>query len=704
MNSFLKPDSPIEYLKGVGPQRGALLRKHLAIEDVQSLLFYFPFRYIDKSQIITIRSCIEEGRWVQIIGRVISLVEKGGGRSKPLIAEILDNSGSIELIWFQSQNWVLDNLKPGKTYRFYGRLQKSSYGLNISHPEFEEINDLQNYSPKQPFDPVYSTTEALASKGLDSKGIRRVMEHLMQSIDLRSIHENLPSYILARYKLPNRADSLVWIHFPQNEAQIKIARDRFKFEELFSHQLKIIHSRIQRSLLKHGFVWQNPGLLYDQFKENHLPFELTKAQQRVILEICKDLASGHQMNRLLQGDVGSGKTIVALMVMLIALDYGFQACIMAPTEVLANQHLYSFTEYLGQMGIEVALLSSQVKGKARKEILQNLASGQLKIIIGTHALIEDQVIFHNLGMVVIDEQHRFGVEQRSKLWSKSKSLHPHVLVMTATPIPRTLAMTLYGDLEVSVIDELPPNRKEIKTLHIRDRHRPELIRFMRDQIERGRQIYIVYPLIEESEKLDLENLQLGYEKLLTFFPLPQYKIAVVHGKLKSEDKNLEMARFVRGVAHIMVATTVIEVGVNVPNASVMVIENAERFGLSQLHQLRGRVGRGAEQSYCVLMSSNKLSDDAVSRLQIMVQTNDGFKIAEEDLRIRGPGDLAGTKQSGLIELKVADLVEDHKLLVAARQLAEAILGRDPQLAHPTNQLLKKLIDHQGEKPGWEKIS
>jgi len=704
MNSFLKPDSPIEYLKGVGPQRAALLRKHLALEDVQSLLFYFPFRYIDKSQIISIRSCLEEGRWVQIIGRVISLVEKGNGRSKPLIAEIQDASGSIELIWFQSQNWVLDNLKTGKTYRCYGRLQKSSYGLSISHPEFEEINDLQNYSPKQPFDPVYSTTEALASKGLDSKGIRRVMEHLMQSIDLRSIHENLPSYILSRYNLPYRPDALVWIHFPQNEAQIKIARDRFKFEELFSHQLKIIHSRIQRSLLKHGFVWQNPGLLYNQFKENHLPFALTRAQQRVIVEISKDLASGHQMNRLLQGDVGSGKTIVALMVMLIALDHGFQACIMAPTEVLANQHLISFKEYLNQIGIEVALLSSQVKGKARKEILQNLASGELKIIIGTHALIEDQVVFHNLGLVVIDEQHRFGVEQRSKLWNKSNSLHPHVLVMTATPIPRTLAMTLYGDLEVSVIDELPPNRKEIKTLHIRDRHRPELIRFMRDQIERGRQIYIVYPLIEESEKLDLENLQLGYEKLLTFFPLPQYKIAVVHGKLKSEDKNLEMARFVKGVAHIMVATTVIEVGVNVPNASVMVIENAERFGLSQLHQLRGRVGRGAEQSYCVLMSSNKLSDDAVSRLQIMVQTNDGFKIAEEDLRIRGPGDLAGTKQSGLIELKVADLVEDHKVLVAARQLAEAILGRDPQLTHPTNQLLKKLISHQGEKPGWDKIS
>ncbi|MBK9272738.1 MAG: ATP-dependent DNA helicase RecG [Saprospiraceae bacterium] len=703
MNSFLKPDSPIEYLKGVGPQKGALLRKHLGLEDVQSLLFYFPFRYVDKSQINSIFQCTEEGRWVQLMAKVIGLVEKGSGSRKPLIAEIQDSSGSLELIWFQSQTWVQNNLVPGKYYRFYGRLQKSGYGLCISHPEFEEVDNPANYIPRQPFDPVYSTTEALAAKGLDSRGIRRLMDQLFQSIDLRSIHENLPEYILKRYHLPHRREALMWIHFPASLSHIEIARSRFKFEELFSHQLRIIHGRIQRSILKQGYVWNKPGRLYQQFCAKHLPFELTLAQKRVIEEILRDFGSGHQMNRLLQGDVGSGKTIVAFLMMLVALDHGFQACIMAPTEVLAHQHYTGFAELLDKLGLKTALLSSQVKGRKRKEILEQLEKGELQIIIGTHALIEDQVIFQNLGFVVIDEQHRFGVEQRSKLWSKSKSLHPHVLVMTATPIPRTLAMTLYGDLEVSIIDELPPHRKEIKTMHIRDRHRPELVRFMRQQIAEGRQVYIVYPLIEESEKLDLENLQLGYEKLLSFFPLPQYRIAVVHGKLKSEDKNLEMNRFAKGIAHIMVATTVIEVGVNVPNASVMVIENAERFGLSQLHQLRGRVGRGPAQSYCILMSSNKLSDDAMARLQIMVDTNDGFRIAEEDLKIRGPGDLAGTKQSGLIELKVADLVEDQQLLLAARKLAEAILQRDPQLSHPQNVLLKKWIGGLDKKPGWDKI-
>jgi ATP-dependent DNA helicase RecG len=517
------------------------------------------------------------------------------------------------------------------------------------------------------------------------------------------VHETLPRYILDKFRLPDRASALRWIHFPGSQEQINRARDRFKFEELFDYQLRIIHARIQRSLLSKGFQWSGDGPLYRTFMEQHLPFQLTGAQQRVIREVRADLASGHQMNRLLQGDVGSGKTIVALLVMLMALDHGFQACIMAPTEVLANQHFQSFQSLLEKTDIRVCLLTSNVKGATRKEALKGLASGEIQIAIGTHALIEDAVVFHNLGLVVIDEQHRFGVEQRARLWAKSKNLHPHILVMTATPIPRTLAMTLYGDLEVSVIDELPPNRKEIKTIHIRDRHRPELIRFMRDQIAQGRQVYIVFPLIEESEKLDMENLQLGYEKLLTFFPLPEYRIAVVHGKLKPDDKNMEMQRFASGRAHIMVATTVIEVGVNVPNASVMVIENAERFGLSQLHQLRGRVGRGADQSYCVLMSSDKLSEDGLARLNIMVKTNDGFKIAEEDLRLRGPGDLTGTRQSGMIELKVADLAQDQRILHAARKLAEAILARDPDLSHPANVLLRPVIGKNNDKPQWEKI-
>lgn len=702
--SFLKPDSAIEYLKGVGPQRGALLRKQLNIQDVQGLLFYFPFRYIDKTQIHQIKDIEFDGQWVQLRVQAIRMGDRGQGRGKPLVAAVKDATGTLELVWFRSQKWVEDHFLAGKTYQIYGKVQKSAYGFSISHPEFEEYDPTQIKPNAARFEPVYSSGEALSAAGLDSKGIKRIVESAFASFDLQAVEENLPEYVRTKFKLLGRQESLRLIHFPTHQDQIRKAQERFRFEELLSFQLKIISAKIQRHLVGGGFKFQLLGELFDQFYQEKLPFQLTEAQKRVIREIHHDLKSGKQMNRLLQGDVGSGKTIVALMIMLIAAGNGFQACIMAPTEVLANQHFKSFKDLLDGLSIRICLLTSTVKGKDRREALEGLESGQIAFAIGTHALIEDKVKFNNLGLVVIDEQHRFGVAQRSKLWAKSKDLPPHILVMTATPIPRTLAMTIYGDLEVSVIDELPPNRKEIYTRQIKDIHRSELIRFMREEIAKGRQIYIVYPLIEESEKVDLENLQMGYEKLLTFFPLPQYRISVVHGKLKPADKDMEMRRFAEGRSHIMVATTVIEVGVNVPNASVMVIENAERFGLSQLHQLRGRVGRGAEQSYCILMTADRLGVESKARMDIMCQTNDGFKIAEEDLRLRGPGDLSGTRQSGLVELKVSDVVRDNHILIAARKLAEAVLERDPNLSHPANLLLRKLMTTEEDGLSWNKIS
>lgn len=687
----LFPDSPIEFLKGVGPQKAIALKEQLNIRTLGDLIEYFPFRYVDKTIIHRIDEINQEGSYYQLRGKIQSLDEKGFGKTKRLTAIFQDGSGFLELIWFQNYHWIRQKLESGKEFIIYGKLNLSGLQKSMAHPELEELNPAipQN---KLRFDPVYSSNEKLISKGLDTKGLRRILFHVFQNLEPLSIHENLPDYILQKYQLPERYECLLNIHFPPNANALHLAKQRLKFEELFFMQLRMIRAMMLRKSKSVSFQFDLNKDSYLNFFKTKLPFQLTKAQLKVLEEITVDLSSGKQMNRLLQGDVGSGKTIVALLVMVLANSNGFQACIMAPTEVLANQHYQSIGQLLQDTGFTCALLSSNVKGKEREKLLSQLEAGSIAILIGTHAVLEDPVKFKNLGLVVIDEQHRFGVEQRAKLWSKSNSLPPHILVMTATPIPRTLAMSLYGDLDVSIIDELPPDRKPIKTLHFTEILRGKLFEFMKDQIRLGRQIYIVFPLIEESEKLDIENLELGYEKLLESFPMPSYQIAVVHGRLRPKDKELEMQRFIQQRAQIMVATTVIEVGVNVPNASIMIIENAERFGLAQLHQLRGRVGRGADQSYCVLMSADRLSPDAKNRIQIMCRTNDGFEIAEEDLKIRGPGNLDGTQQSGLIALKVADIVEDQQILLTARKLAEAILLRDPELKHPTNTRLRQQLD------------
>ncbi|MBK9108386.1 MAG: ATP-dependent DNA helicase RecG [Saprospiraceae bacterium] len=694
----LKLDSPIEYIKGVGPQRGKLLRDALGITVVEELINYYPFRYIDKTKFTLIDDAKQDSQFYQIKGRLIHLEEKGFGRAKRLIGEFEDESGTIELIWFQNYQWILDKAVLQIPYTLFGRLKLTGYQKSMAHPEINFGTEQSQQALR--WEPVYPSTEKLAQRGFDSRGFRKIMFQVFQNINPHVIDETLPAYILDKFKLPSRADCLVNIHFPKDEQSLARTRQRLKFEELFLMQLRMLQNMYLRKKKSRGYPMDQLLFPYKEFFEQHLPFALTAAQLKVFNEIKADLISGVQMNRLMQGDVGSGKTIVALLAMLWAISNGYQTCIMAPTEVLAMQHFQSLSELLLPIQINCALLTSNIKGTERNQILKTLESGDLKILIGTHALIEESVRFQKLGLVVIDEQHRFGVEQRAKLWNKAKPLLPHVLVMTATPIPRTLAMSLYGDLDVSVIDQLPPNRKPIRTLHFTEALRGKLYEFMKKQIAEGRQVYIVFPLIEESEKLDIENLDMGYEKLLEYFPIPPYQISVVHGRLRPKDKESEMQRFVKGTTHIMVATTVIEVGVNVPNASIMVIENAERFGLSQLHQLRGRVGRGADQSYCVLMSSNHLSKDATERIRTMCQTQDGFLIAEADLRLRGPGDLDGTRQSGLLELKIADIVEDQPILYAARKLAEAIIRKDPELKHPLNVLLKhRLNDHTTENPG-----
>ncbi len=689
--TFLKPDSPIDFIKGVGPAKAQLLRSELKIDQVEDLLFHFPFRYIDRSKVNIVSDIHEDGAWVYLKLKILELQEKGSSRVRVLIVKAADNTGAINLVWFRSHQWVKDKINVGKEYYVFGRVQDQGYGMSIPHPELESTNLTESSADKRKYFPVYSSTEKLIAKGLNSKGIARITESLISQFNFNNIQENLPDYVISKFELKSRGLSLKNLHSPQSYSQIQSAQSRFKFEELFKFQLNLAFNKSKRKNFQEGFLWTQVGDLFNNFYNDSLPFQLTNAQKKVIREIHGDLKSGKQMNRLLQGDVGSGKTIVALMVMLIAIGNGYQACLMAPTEILAQQHYRSLSELLLNSNVRVRLLTGNIKSKERKIILEELYNGTLNIIVGTHALIEDPVIFKNLGLVVIDEQHRFGVEQRAKLWAKSKKLMPHILIMSATPIPRTLAMTQYGDLDVSIIDELPPGRKDIITKHIKDYHRMELYQFMKEQIILGRQIYIVYPLIEENEKLDIENLQLGYEKLIQYFPLPEYKISVVHGKLKPADKELEMKRFVDGRAQIMVATTVIEVGVNVPNASVMVIENAERFGLSQLHQLRGRVGRGAEQSYCILMSADKIGKDSYKRMKIMCETNDGFRIAEEDLSLRGPGDLSGTKQSGLYELKIANLISDQHILQIAHKLAEKIIEKDPLLTQDVNILLKKFI-------------
>lgn len=692
----------IEYLKGVGSQRAEILKKDLGISTYKDLLYYYPFRYIDRTRFYKIRELDPELPAIQIIGRVISKELIGERNTKRLVARFKDETGVMELVWFQGIRWMEKMIEVGSVYIIFGKPTVFNGHFSISHPEIELYKPGQTNKGNISLQPVYSSTEKLKQFGLDTKGIQRIQATLIDQI-IRYVEETLPDYILEKYKLPGKARALYDIHFPDTNDALKAAKQRLKFDELFFIQLKLLRSKMYRTQKFKGSVFENVGYYFNTFYNERLPFELTNAQKRVIKEIRQDTQRGIQMNRLVQGDVGSGKTVVALMIMLLAIDNGFQACLMAPTEILAQQHYLSIKSLLGDDFVSIELLTGSTKKKARGVLHERLESGELHILVGTHALIEDAVQFKNLGLVVIDEQHRFGVEQRARLWRKN-SIPPHVLVMTATPIPRTLAMTLYGDLDISVIDELPSGRKPIQTIHLYHSQRQKLFGFMRDEISKGRQIYIVYPLIKESEKLDLLYLEAGLDAIADVFPLPEYRISIVHGKLNAKDKEYEMQRFVKGETQIMVATTVIEVGVNVPNASVMIIENAERFGLSQLHQLRGRVGRGAEQSYCVLMSGNKLSIDARKRLETMVRTNDGFEIAEIDLQLRGPGNIEGTQQSGVLDLKLADLALDQNILMEARQLVIQILDADPELKSEANKLLKGYFENKTPGISWDKIS
>lgn len=692
-------ESPIEFLKGVGPQRGELLRQELEIATFEDLLCHYPYRYFDRSQITKIGAINASMEYVQIAGLLVNLTEEGAGFKKRLIATLYDDTGRIELLWFQGAQWMKKTLKENERYIVFGKLSVFNGYYNIAHPEVELWNADTSIAGRQP---VYSSTSKLIAKGITNRSFAKLTQALFEKVKQGDVPEILPPDILQQYGLCSRFAAMRWIHFPDTDEHEQLARRRLKWEELFVSQLLIARLRLQHTAQR-GWKFEKVGDHFNDFFKLHLPFALTGAQKRVLKEIRQDTGIGKQMNRLLQGDVGSGKTIVAVMAMLLALDNGFQACIMAPTEILAQQHYFSISKLLEDMGIKVRLLTGAVKAKPRREILAELADGSAAIAVGTHALIEDSVQFKNLGLAVIDEQHRFGVGQRARLWKKNE-MPPHVLVMTATPIPRTLAMTLYGDLEVSVIDELPPGRKEIKTVHRKDALRAGVMEFMRKQVDEGRQAYIVYPLIEESEKMDYESLMAGYEQVKIWFNENKYRIAMVHGRQEAGERERNMQRFVSGEADVLVATTVIEVGVNVPNASVMLIESAERFGLSQMHQLRGRVGRGADQSYCILLTGNKISDESTKRIQIMVSTTDGFKIAEQDLAMRGPGDMYGTRQSGEMKFKLADIVTDSAILEETRNAALALLSADPKLSQPQHQGIKYMLQKQGKQSHWGKIS
>lgn len=700
MQEFFK--SPIEYLKGVGPQKGELLKKELGIFTFGDLAQHYPFRYVDRTRFYAIRDIDPEMPYIQLKGKLRSLYTKGEKRKKYLVGRFEDETGSIELKWFQGVKWLSTSLQLNTTYILFGKPTAFNNSINVIHPELETEQEAAVHKATV-LQPVYSTSEKLKTRGLDSKGLLRLQRTLFSLVP-QEIPETLPVQIIQEYHLMSYRESLLRIHFPENIQQQKQAEVRIKFEELFFIQLKLLFQKAQRSSSLKGLVFASVGELFNTFYREHLPFSLTEAQKRVIREIRSDCGTGKQMNRLLQGDVGSGKTLVAFMSMLIAIDNGFQACLMAPTEILAKQHAETLAPFAEQLGINISLLTGSTKAAARKRILAGIESGEIVLLIGTHALIEADVVFKNLGFVVIDEQHRFGVEQRARLWKKN-SHPPHVLVMTATPIPRTLAMTLYGDLDVSIIDEMPPGRKPVQTVHRYESHRLKVWGFIKNEIEKGRQVYIVYPLIEESEKLDLKNLQEGYEGVCRDFPPPRYRVSIVHGKMKAAEKDSEMQRFLRKETQIMIATTVIEVGVNVPNASVMVIENAERFGLSQLHQLRGRVGRGADQSYCILMSGDKVGQDARTRLQAMCETNDGFKISEMDLQLRGPGDAEGTRQSGVLDLKLANIARDQAIVIQSREAVIQLLKKDPQLREPANENVFRKLDEQLRKSGnWSRIS
>lgn len=698
MNDFLL--TPIEFLKGVGPQRAQLLREEINVHTFGDLLNYFPFRYIDRSFYVKVKDMPYADSAVQVRGRIVHISEINAGRQKKLLAKFQDDSGLIDLVWFQGVKWIKPLLKVGAEYQMYGKAKVYGAQWNVPHPELTAWEDV---AEKTGLQPVYSSTEKLSAKGLHTKGIERLTRELVKQINGK-IPETLTDEVRTTFKFVDKVSAFIGAHTPRQESEYLAARTRLKFEELFFLQMELL-LRKQIALQKSkGFVFTDVGEVFTQFYSNYLPFDLTGAQKKVLKEIRKDFKSGQHMNRLLQGDVGSGKTLVALLTLLMAVGNDFQGALMAPTEILANQHAEGISELLNGLPVQVALLTGSTRKKERERIHNGLMDGSIQLLVGTHALLEDTVQFKNLGVVVIDEQHRFGVAQRAKMWRKNV-LPPHILVMTATPIPRTLAMTFYGDLDVSVIDELPPGRKPITTVHRYENHRLRVFGFMKEEINKGRQVYIVYPLINESETLDFNNLMSGYEAISRAFPLPTYKVSIVHGKLKPEEKDFEMQRFVRGETQIMVATTVIEVGVNVPNASVMIIESAERFGLSQLHQLRGRVGRGAEQSYCILMTGDKLSKESLLRMETMVRSTDGFELAEVDLQMRGPGDLMGTQQSGMLNLKIADLSKDAQLVVLARNEARRILELDPTLSLPVHQRYRLILSQVlKSKPNWGKIA
>lgn len=691
----------IKYLLGVGPQRASLLVKELNIVSFKDLLYYFPYKYVDRSRIYTIREIDGNMPYIQLRGKFLSFETFGEGRQRRLVGHFSDGTGVMDAVWFQGLKFVMGKIKAGVEYILFGKPTVFGGRINVAHPDVDEADELT--VGNMGLQPYYNTTEKMKRMLINSHAVEKLMRNLFHAIHREPFEETLSPWMVESFHLMPLAEALYNIHFPQNPELLRKAQYRLKFEELFYVQLNILRYTKERRNKFRGLPFEHVGEIFNTFYSQNLPFQLTGAQKRVIKEMRRDMGSGRQMNRLLQGDVGSGKTLVALMTMLIALDNGYQACMMAPTEILANQHYETICRFLAGMNVRVELLTGNVKGKRRETILKDLLTGDVKILIGTHAVIEDTVNFSSLGLVVIDEQHRFGVAQRAKLWSKN-IYPPHVLVMTATPIPRTLAMTLYGDLDVSVIDELPPGRKPIQTVHQFDNRRASLYAFIRKQIEAGRQVYIVYPLIQESEKMDIKNLEDGYTNICEEFP--EYRVSKVHGKMKPAEKDAEMQRFLAKQTQIMVATTVIEVGVNVPNASVMVIENAERFGLSQLHQLRGRVGRGADQSYCILVTGYKLSEETRKRISIMVETNDGFEIAEADLKLRGPGDLEGTQQSGVaFDLKIADIARDGQLLQYVRDIAERLLDEDPQCENPKNQVMwQQLKELRKKNVNWAVIS
>ncbi len=676
--------TPIDYLKGVGPNRADLLRSELNIHTYQDLLHLFPNRYIDRTQYYSINQLQRNNAEVQVVGIITGIKEVAQKRGKRLVAEFKDDTGVMELVWFRGQKWIRESLKLNQPYVIFGRVNWFNGKFNMPHPEME-LRTEHEKNLRSAMQAIYPSTEKLSNKGITNRVISKIMQQLFLEAK-GEFTETLSETMRGELKLISKSDALFNVHFPKSQDLLARSQFRLKFEELFYIQLQLIlKNLIHKSKIK-GFTFDKVGDYFNTFYNQHLPFELTKAQKRVLKEIRSDLGSNAQMNRLLQGDVGSGKTIVAFMSMLMGLDNGFQVCFMAPTEILSVQHYNGLKKWCNLLNISISILTGSSKTSNRKEIHESLENGSLQILIGTHALLEDKVKFKNLGLAIIDEQHRFGVAQRSKLWKKNTS-PPHIMVMTATPIPRTLAMSVYGDLDISVIDELPAGRKPVKTVHRYDNNRLKVFRFLKDEIAKGRQVYIVYPLIQESEKMDYKDLMDGYESIVRDFPQPEYQISIVHGKMKPADKDYEMQRFIKGETQIMVATTVIEVGVNVPNASVMIIESAERFGLSQLHQLRGRVGRGAEQSYCILMTSHKLTNDSKTRLETMTRTNDGFEIAEVDLKLRGPGDVMGTQQSGVLHLKIADIVKDKAILQQARYYAKQVLSLDPSLGLPQHHMI-----------------